>query len=80
MQGLGLLFMAKGARCEGFMTGRIKNEGEAQEIEEHQRIGFQAWALSLTLPILFENLRAQIKRGGNLLHKFAGSRKEKVEK
>ena len=29
MQGLRLLFMDEGARCEGFMMGTIKNRGEA---------------------------------------------------
>ena len=29
MQGLGLLFMDEGVRCEGFMIGRIKNGAEA---------------------------------------------------
>ena len=35
IQGLGLLFMDDGVRCEGFMIGRIKNGGEAREMEEH---------------------------------------------
>ena len=34
MQGLGLLFMDEGARCEGFVMGRIKKGGEAREMEE----------------------------------------------
>ena len=33
--GLGLLFLDEGARYEGFMMGRIRNEGEAREMEEH---------------------------------------------
>ena len=42
MQGLGLLFMGEGARCEGFMMGMIKNGGEAWEMEEHKQAGSQA--------------------------------------
>ena len=42
MQGLGLLFMDEGARCEGFMMGRIKIGGETRELEEHQSASSQA--------------------------------------
>ena len=42
--------MDEGARCEGFMIGRIKNEGEARDRRSTNAQAFK--------PILLENWRA----------------------